>query len=453
MSGIEFFSYLQVTATSEASQRSAQMATLWGGSAWTAENSDFEQALLIDLGTVKNITGIATQGRAHSEEYIMEFRIQYGSNGKDFSDYKEVDGSPKLFIGNEDGDYVVRNDFDQPIIAQWLRINPTRWQDRISLRTEIYGCEYIPDVLQFNGQSMIKRDLSRHPVASLRDTFRFRFKTNHENGVLLYSKGSQGDYFALQLVENRLLLNINLGHRDETSMALGSLLDDNLFHEVMISRERRDVILSVDRVRVRDRIKGDFHKLNLDRNLYIGGVPHVEDGLVVYENFTGCIENMYLNHSNVITSFINRFGYEDRFYSYEDIGGVFKGCQPEYFSIPVTFKNSKSFARLTGYEGSYSMNVSLEFRTYEENGLLVYHGFSSEGFVKLFMEDGRIKVEIVAADIPKVELDTFDQTYNDGKWHTVEISMTTNKAILTIDSEPMETKRILNIATGKTALL
>ena len=34
--------------------------------------------------------------------------IQYGTNGKDFSDYKEVDGSPKLFRGNEDGDYVSR---------------------------------------------------------------------------------------------------------------------------------------------------------------------------------------------------------------------------------------------------------------------------------------------------------------------------------------------------------
>ena len=34
------------------------------------------------------------------------------------------------------------------------------------------------------------------------------------------------------------------------------------------------------------------------------------------------------------------------------------------------------------------------------------------------MEDARIKVQIVSADMPQVELDTFDQTYNDGKWHT-----------------------------------
>ena len=129
----------------------------------------------MDLGTIKNVTGIATQGRAHSDEFVIEFRIQYGSNGKDWIDYKEVDGSPKLFLGNEDGDYVVRNDFDQPIIAQWIRINPTRWADRISMRLELYGCEYIPDVLHFDGKALIKRDLSRHPVSSLRDNVRLRY--------------------------------------------------------------------------------------------------------------------------------------------------------------------------------------------------------------------------------------------------------------------------------------
>ena len=36
-------------------------AYLWGGSAWVAENSDFQQALMIDLGSIKNVTGIATQ--------------------------------------------------------------------------------------------------------------------------------------------------------------------------------------------------------------------------------------------------------------------------------------------------------------------------------------------------------------------------------------------------------
>ena len=77
-------------------------------------------------------------------------------------------------LGNQDGDYVEKSDFDQPIIAQWIRINPTRWADRISMRVELYGCEYIADVIHFDGNALIKRDLSRHPVASLRDTVRLR---------------------------------------------------------------------------------------------------------------------------------------------------------------------------------------------------------------------------------------------------------------------------------------
>lgn len=47
-----------------------------------------------------------------------------------------------MFRGNIDGDSVHKNDFEVPIIAQWIRINPTRWRDRISMRVELFGCEY-----------------------------------------------------------------------------------------------------------------------------------------------------------------------------------------------------------------------------------------------------------------------------------------------------------------------
>jgi hypothetical protein len=46
----------------------------------------------------------------------------------------------------------------------------------------------------------------------------------------------------------------------------------------------------------------------------------------------------------------------------EDIGGVIRGCPIDFLTVPVTFKNEKGFVKLTGYEGSYSMNVTLEFR-------------------------------------------------------------------------------------------
>lgn len=47
-----------------------------------------------------------------------------------------------MFKGNENGDSIHKNEFEVPIIAQWIRINPTRWRDRISMRVELFGCDY-----------------------------------------------------------------------------------------------------------------------------------------------------------------------------------------------------------------------------------------------------------------------------------------------------------------------
>jgi hypothetical protein len=51
----------------------------------------------------------------------------------------------------------------------------------------------------------------RDPISASRESIKFRFKTNVANGVLMYSRGTQGDYVALQLRDNRMLLNIDLG--------------------------------------------------------------------------------------------------------------------------------------------------------------------------------------------------------------------------------------------------
>jgi contactin associated protein-like 2 len=66
------------------------------GHAWTAKSSDFEQQLIMDLGVVKNITRISTQGRPHSIEYVTEYSISYGYNGLDYADYKEPGGNTKV---------------------------------------------------------------------------------------------------------------------------------------------------------------------------------------------------------------------------------------------------------------------------------------------------------------------------------------------------------------------
>lgn len=301
-----------------------------------------------------------------------------------------VIGSLQMFKGNSDGDSIRRNRFDTPVIAQFIRINPTRWSDRIAMRVELYGCDYVADVLHFNGSALLKRDLTEDPITSRRDNIQLRFRTNRADGVMLYSRGSQGDVLALQLVNNKMLLNIDLGSGLLTSLSVGSLLDDNLWHDVRIFRNKREVVFTVDRVMIRDKVKGDYAQLDLNRNIYIGGVPNQQQGLVVTQNFTGCIENLFFNHTNIIEAVKNP-AHEDhrRYQRWHALGSC-----PQEPVVPITFLTANSYAKLPGYEGVSSLNLSLDFRTYEENGLLAYHRFTSPGFVKMFIEHGKVKGSI-----------------------------------------------------------
>ncbi|GLH10251.1 Neurexin-4, partial [Gryllus bimaculatus] len=424
------------------------------GNAWTAASSDFDQFLTIDLGKVKNITGIAIQGRPHSSEYVMEYGIRYGTNGLDYAIYKEPGGNARMFKGNTNGNSERRNRFDVPIIAQWIQINPTRWHDRISLRVELYGCDFESDTLYFNGTALVRWDLLRDPISASRETIRFRFKTTVANGVLMYSRGTQGDYFALQLRENRMLLNVDLGAGLMTSLSVGSLLDDNLWHDVVVSRHHRDIVFSVDRVVIKGRIKGEFSRLNLNREFLIGGVSNKQDGLVVTQNFTGCMENIYFNSTNVIRNIKEVAPYSAYDYNnlvYQRIHVVYTCEEPPI--TPVTFLTKQSHVRLKGYEGVNTMNVSFAFRTYEEDGLLVYHKFLHDGHVKLYLEDGKIKIELVTPGNPKTWLDNYDDLFNDGRWHRVIMTIKKNKLILDVDNRPMETTRLLSMTTGAKYLI
>ena len=45
----------------------------------------------------------------------------------------------------------------------------------------------------------------------------------------------------------------------------------------------------------------------------------MQRGLVIYDNFTGCIENLYLNHTNVIAAFKTPFLYKVRIQHYSRV--------------------------------------------------------------------------------------------------------------------------------------
>lgn len=65
------------------------------------------------------------------------------------------------------------------------------------------------------------------------------------------------------------------------------------------------------------------------------------------------------------------------------------------------------------------------------------------------MDQGKLKVELVTANNPRVVFDNYEETFNDGRWHVVVLSIKTNEVILSVDFRPMKTTRLLKIVTGR----
>ncbi|XP_071513058.1 neurexin-4 isoform X4 [Panulirus ornatus] len=357
------------------------------------------------------------------------------------------------FPGNEDANTVATNLFDTPIIARYIRIKPTRWNNRISLRLELYGCDYTPESVSFQETSMVAMDLTHEPIASLRDHIRFRFRTTHPDAMLMYSRGTQGDFIALQLVQNRMVLNLNLGSELMTSLSVGSLLDDNAWHDVEIRREQRNVTFLVDRVRLDDIILGDFKRLDLNQELYIGGVPNLQPGMKARVNFTGCMENLFINGTAIIPEMRNPD--DDYSYYYNRPKYTRINTSPvcpfgDSADLTITFLERESYLQFRAFEDQRSITVSLEFRTYEGKGVLIYHKFATDGYFKLFLDEGKVKVEVLATHTPgKVVLDNFDISYNDGRWHKTVFTIAENSMELSVDDVPMKTVRIISVLSGK----
>ncbi|XP_014094325.1 neurexin-4 isoform X2 [Bactrocera oleae] len=435
-----------LTATSSLNDRGPEKARLNGDSAWTPIENTYNHFLTLDLGEARKTRKIATMGRKHTQEFVTEYIVQYSDDGEYWRSYVNPSNEPQMFKGNSDGNSIHYNVFEVPIIAQWVRINPTRWHDRISMRVELYGCDYVAENLYFNGTGLVTYDLQYEPVASTRESIRFRFKTAFANGLLMYSRGTQGDYFALQLKDNKMILNLDLGSSLMTSLSVGSLLDDNVWHDVVISRNRRDIIFSVDRVIVRGRIKGEFTRLNLNRALYLGGVPNIQEGIIVTQNFTGCMENIFINSTNFVRAMKDSFEYGDA-YRYTKYHTVYACPSPPIY--PVTFTTRGSYVRIKGYEAQSTMNVSFYFRTYEDRGIMLHHDFASGGYVRVFLEFGKVKIDMKLGDKPRIILDNYDEQFNDGKWHSFVLTIGRNRLVLDIDQRPMTTTKKIQISTGK----
>lgn len=106
---------------------------------WSAKTNNQNQWLQADLGKVRKVTHLATQGRNGNSQWVKSYKVEFSNDGSTFQFYKEQ-GADKIFSANNDRDTIVYNFLSSPITARFVRIHPWTYQSHISMRMEIYGC-------------------------------------------------------------------------------------------------------------------------------------------------------------------------------------------------------------------------------------------------------------------------------------------------------------------------
>ncbi|KAK3706340.1 hypothetical protein QZH41_006604 [Actinostola sp. cb2023] len=83
---------------------------------WSSKHNRVGQWIQVDLNRVTKVTGIATQGRSDTNQWVKQYKLQYSSDGKTFNNYEGV----KVFTANKDRNSVVKHNLYKPIIARLL---------------------------------------------------------------------------------------------------------------------------------------------------------------------------------------------------------------------------------------------------------------------------------------------------------------------------------------------
>uniref|UniRef100_A0A3Q1ITD5 Uncharacterized protein n=1 Tax=Anabas testudineus TaxID=64144 RepID=A0A3Q1ITD5_ANATE len=425
-----------------------------GAGGWSPLDSDHYQWLQVDLGSRKQISAIATQGRYSSSDWMTRYRLLYSDTGRNWKPYHQ-DGNIWAFSGNSNSESAVRHELQQGIVAHFLRFVPLDWskEGRIGLRIEVYGCSYWADVINFDGQGVISYRFKVKKMKIIKDVIALRFKTSESEGVILHGEGQQGDYITLELRKAKLLLQINLGSNQygsilgHTSVTTGSLLDDNHWHSVVIERYRRNVNFTLDRHTQHFRTNGEFDHLDLDYELSFGGMPYSGKPLGGgRKNFKGCMESINYNGDN-ITDLARRKKLDTSSFRNLSFSCV------ETHTFPVFF-NATSFLQLPGRASHNTLSVGFQFRTWNPDGLLLFSNLD-DGTLEISLEDGKVVVHInvsTASRNARVDL-VSGSGLNDGQWHAMRLVTKENFAMLTIDGDEASAVRStspLTITTGGT---
>ncbi|KAK3741880.1 hypothetical protein QZH41_013363, partial [Actinostola sp. cb2023] len=103
-----------------------------------AASNSSDDYIEIDLGVLKNICSVATQGSPVFSAWVKEYTIQYFEDNVRWKKVTE-NSNEKVFIGNVDADSVVNKTLPSPIRTQYIRFYPQKKLGSPCMRVGVYG--------------------------------------------------------------------------------------------------------------------------------------------------------------------------------------------------------------------------------------------------------------------------------------------------------------------------
>ncbi|ESO94906.1 hypothetical protein LOTGIDRAFT_144813 [Lottia gigantea] len=327
-------------------------------------------------------------------------------------------------------------------IGKSVLANVTQLKERIALaRDEAnrirVGLQYLANTtLTLRNPPNIEQAGSHSKVS-------FYFRTKNLNGFLLYLGGDQksgrpepDDYIALELLNGQVVFKYNLGS-GAARIVSPQRVDDGMWHQVVAERIGKTGYLTIrtdkqDDTKVSGTSQGTYTVLELNpltTVMYVGGAP---DDAMLPENllrtpYDGVIEELVFDEQP-----IGLWNFKDGENNYMGANerDVFKAIT----SNGLRF-NGRGYVILSRKELRFvpakSVDVLMKFKTYAENGLLVYMTDNKRDFLSVEIRDGQVYFQYDLG-YGRATL-VSGERYNDGSWHSIQASRVEKDGLLLVD--------------------
>ncbi|XP_039550023.1 neurexin 2a isoform X14 [Pimephales promelas] len=305
----------------------------------------------------------------------------------------------------------------------------------------------VESVATFKGNEFFSYDLSQKPIQSSTDEITLSFRTLQRNGLLLHT-GKSADYVNLSLKSGAVCLVINLGSGAFEALVEPSdgKFNDNAWHAVRVSRNLRQVTISVDGLlTTTGYTQEDYTMLGSDDFFYVGGSPNTADlpGSPVSNNFMGCLKDVVYTN-NEFRLELSRLA-ELRDPKVNLHGDLTFRCEDVAALDPVSFDVPTAYVTLPRWNTKKTGSVSFDFRSTEPNGLLLFSHGQPQGskdripkvdFFAMELLDGFLYL-LMDMGSGSIKMKVGNKKVNDGEWCHVDFQREGRKGSISVNGRSM----------------